>query len=204
MLLAASAPPVRAGRLEGSLATREPASGTRRADPTEAFVWVESIPERTERDLARGPRRGWFRRRVPPPAPVLTQVGLRFSPSVLAVVAGRSLQVHNQDSVWHGVFSVTPTHAFDLGKRPPGRVDTLRFAMPGIVLLRCDIHPDMSATILVTPNHAWTRPDSAGRWRLPNLPRGRYVVRAWAPGRDEIRREVAVPRWGTAQVALRW
>ena len=135
---------------------------------------------------------------------MLRQAGLRFDPAVVSVVAGWPLVVRNQDEVWHGAFSVSPAGIFDLGKRPPGRTDSLKLASPGVVMVRCYIHPEMSATIVVTPNHARTRPDPRGRWRLPNVPKGRYVLHAWAPGRDEIRREVTVSGWGKTTVALRW
>jgi hypothetical protein len=175
-----------------------------RLDPTTVVVWLDSIPERSERNLARGWSPGWFRRRVPEPAPVLVQSELRFEPAVVTVVVGHPLEIRNRDGVWHGAFSVSPANPFDLGKRPPGRVDSVRFKQPGLVPVRCDIHPEMSATVVVTPNHARARPDSSGRWQLPSVPKGRYVLRAWAPGREELRREVSVPRSGFARVELRW
>ena len=193
-----------AGRLEGTIAPREAANGAGRGHPEYSVVWIDSIPAKVENDLARGRRKWWFGRRQPPPTPVLLQSKLRFDPPVVAVVAGRPLEVRNVDGVWHGMFSVSPAHAFDLGKRPPGRTDTLRFAGPGIVPVRCDIHPDMSASVVVTPNHAHARADTTGHWRLPELPEGRYVLRAWAPGRGELRREVDVPRLGSSELELKW
>ncbi len=193
-----------AGTLRGSVVLPRAARGDSPADPRDVVIWLEAIPERTERRLALGPSPGWFRRRVPEPAPVLLQARLRFEPQVVSVVVGRALEVRNRDSVWHGAFSVSPEHAFDLGKRPPGRSDSVRFARPGVAAVRCDIHPGMSAAVVVTPNHARARPDAGGRWQLPAVPTGRYVLRAWAPGGGELRREVRVPRWGFAEVALRW
>jgi hypothetical protein len=193
-----------AGTLRGSAAPRATAPGMERPDPRDVVIWLEAIPARSERVLALGTSPGWFRRRIPERAPALVQSGLRYEPSVVAVVVGRPVEVRNQDSVWHGAFSVTPGNGFDLGKRPPGRVDSIRFSRPGVVTVRCDIHPSMSATVVVTPNHARVRPDASGRWQLPPVPKGRYVLRAWAPGLEEIRREVRVPRWGFADVALRW
>jgi hypothetical protein len=193
-----------AGILHGTVSMREPVPGSERMDPTQAVIWLEAIPGRIESGLARGPSPGWFRRRVPEPPPVLVQSELRFHPPVVTLVAGGRLVVRNQDAVWHGAFSVSPVDVFDLGKRPPGRADTVRLANPGIVLVRCDIHPEMSASVVVTPNHARARPDANGRWRLPNLPPGRYVVRAWAPGRAELRHAVNLPRWGRVPLAIRW
>src|SRR5512134_1280400 len=197
LLLSAPAP---AGTLRGSISMSGSTPGNGGVDPREAVVWLEVIPAGTERTLARGPSPGWFRRRVPERVPVLLQSGLRFAPAVVSVVVKQPLEIRNEDSVWHGAFSVSPTHAFDLGKRPPGRADSVSFAQAGVLSVRCDIHPEMSATVVVTPNHARARPDSSGRWQLPSVPKGRYVLRAWAPGREELRREISVPRWGYADV----
>lgn len=167
-----------------------------------AVVWVDSLPVRVERRLAEG-RRGWFQRRRS--VPKLTEVRLQktsFRPQLSALALGTGLIVRNTDNVWHGVFSVTPGREFELGKRAPGRVDTLRFSRPGPLSLRCDIHPDESGWVVVTPNHAFARTDRNGRWTLPELPAGRYRLRAWWPdGRTQLR-EVVIPAKGVVNVRL--
>jgi hypothetical protein len=200
-LLLASAP-VSAGTLRGSLLLP---AGTPRALLEDAVVWLERIPERTERLLAHGRPASFFRYRVPPaPDPRLVARDLRYEPRVVVVAAGDSLEIRNEDHVWHGTFSVSPEHAFEIGKRPPGAADTVRFLQPGLIQVRCDIHPDMSATVFVTPNHAFARTDSAGTWRLPKLPPGDYVLRAWAPGLREWRQPVTVQRRVDTVVEVRW
>jgi hypothetical protein len=170
-------------------------------------VWLDSIPAKTERDLARGPKRGllgWFGKRTPPPTARLAQLKGRFQPRVVHVVAGRIVEITNSDSVYHGVFSVSRARAFELGKRGPGSVDSVRFEKSGVVAVRCDVHPDESAFIVVTPNHATVSPDEQGEWRLPKLPAGRYVLRAWAPGRTELRRDVEISGKSDVTLSLRW
>ncbi len=197
--------PVAAGVVEGTVALRAPAPGESGTDREQVVVWLERIPERTERALAHG-RRTWFffgRRRLAP-NPQIVAVDRRFEPRVVAVAVGGTVVFRNQDRVWHGTFSVSPAKPFDLGKREPGRVDLVRFARSGLVTLRCDIHPEMTAHVMVTPNHAFARPDSTGHWRLPAVPQGRYVLRAWAPGRSGRRHEVWVPDRGAVEVPIRW
>jgi hypothetical protein len=204
LLLAALATPASAGTLVGTVVVRDTLPPDRRVRASDAVVWVERIPERTERNLARGPKVGWFGKRTPPPLPVLTLSNQRFSPAVVAAAAGQGVVIRNLDQVWHGVFSVAPAARVDLGKRPPGAVDTLRITTPGVVPLRCDLHPDESAFLVVTPNHALARPDPDGHWQLPPLPTGRYVVRAWAPLREPKRLEIQVPRRGEVTTSFRW
>lgn len=196
-IAARSAP---AGTVRGSVSVGTPPDPSR---AREAVIWFEQVPRSTERQLART-RMRWFWQSRSSPLPQIVEHDLRFQPRVLAVAAGSAVLLRNEDTVWHGVFSVSPQHAFDVGKRAPGAVDTLRFDSTGVVTLRCDIHPDMSTIVVVTPNHAFTRPDSSGQWRLPGLPPGRYVVHAWHPDGSDLRRPVRVPFWGTVRVALRW
>ena len=203
LLLALSASSAAAGALNGSVALgRSP--NARRARARDTVIWLEQLPEKTERQLTRPPAR-WFRhRRPPPPLPLIIESGRSYHPHVLALAAGSALVIRNEDQVWHGTFSVSPARAFELGKRPPGRADTLSFDSTGVVALRCDIHPDMSAFVVVTPNHAFTQPDSAGQWRLPDLPAGHYVVHAWRPEHRDLHRAVDVPSRGTVNLSLHW
>jgi len=193
-----------AGSISGQVIMPTPVVGEKHAHPEQAVVWLEVIPEKLERELARGPKRGLFGKLHPPPTPELIQTNGHFEPRVVTVVAGRDVVLRNADRVWHGVFSVSQPGAFDLGKRAPGRVDTLRFDAPGVVALRCELHPSESAYVVVTPNHASVAAKLDGEWRLPELPEGRYALRAWAPGREELRREVEIGKKATVKLSLRW
>ena len=161
MLLTLAVAPARAGTLHGSVSLAH-AAGSPREAVRDVVVWLEHVPEKTERQLTRPPFRLFRRRPKPPPLASMVEANLHFQPRVVAIAVGSRLVLRNQDEVWHGAFSVSPGHRFDLGKRAPGRGDTLRFDSTGVVALRCDIHPDMSAWVIVTPNHAFRRPDSAG------------------------------------------
>ena len=69
-----------------------------------AVVWLESkTPQRHG-----GPR------------PVMDQSNLRFSPRVLAVQTGTSVEFPNNDRVFHNVFSFHDGKQFDLGLYPIG------------------------------------------------------------------------------------
>lgn len=166
--------------------------------PQDAVVWLEKLPD------APAP----VRRRATEPAarslPTLIAKSQRFEPRLLALAAGDTLVFRNEDRVYHGLFSVSPQNKFELGKLAPGQRDRLTFTKPGQVQVRCDIHPEESATVFVLPNRAYTRPSASGEWRLAGLPEGSYVVRAWAPGLRELRRDATVTRRGEAVVSLRW
>ncbi|MDA0334327.1 MAG: hypothetical protein O2782_04095 [bacterium] len=125
-----------------------------------------------------------------PPAARMDQQAARFVPRVLPITAGTQVQFINQDRFYHNVFSLAPK--FDIGRRATGVVVDQVFATPGVVEIFCDIHPQMSATVLVLDTKWFTQPDSTGSFRLDGLPDGRYELRAYHPEHDDIRRTVVV------------
>lgn len=163
---------------------------------TEGVVWIDAIPADVEARLAT-PTRGWFRRRPKPQElPSVAQRGAAFAPRVTAVPVGGRVEFASADRYYHSTFSVSGAKRFDLGKSAPGRRDTVDFGRPGVVNLHCEIHPAEVGFVVVTPNHAFARPDSAGRFTLPRLPAGRYVLHAWHPRKGELSLRFEVPKRG--------
>jgi len=162
----------------------------------EGVVWVETIPPKVEHKLA-SPKRGWFSpRKKTKPLTSVAQRGDTFAPRVVAVAAGSRVVFANPDRLYHSTFSVSGAKRFDLGKCAPGRRDTLAFERSGVVNLHCEIHPDAIGFVVVTPNHAYATPDSAGRFSLPKLPPGSYVLHVWHPRRGELELPFDVPKRG--------
>jgi plastocyanin len=212
-----AAAPARAGIIRGTLwmtpiATAASASKPQAAPDlraqrgvADAVIYLDAVPAKVERQLANkaANKRTWFVASRPEPRPSrIVQIDRQFRPRVAAVPVGARVEVQNLDRVYHNTFSVSPAKRFDLGKYPPGQTDTVSFDRPGVVNLHCDIHPDMLGFIVVTPNHAFTRPDSLGRYRLPKLPPGDYTVRVFHPRRGEIKRRIVMPKRGDLDLDL--
>jgi plastocyanin len=161
-----------------SLAGRRPAP---RGLAQDAVVWLERVPPAADSALRTEERR-----------PRLAQRDQAFAPRVLAVAAGSVVDFPNEDPIFHNVFSLSPVKRFDLGKYPRGHSRSVTFARPGIVPVFCDIHSDMAAWIVVTPNAAFARPDAEGTFRIAPLPPGRYALQAWHPDFGQLAREVDV------------
>lgn len=170
----------------------------------DAVIWVDRIPDKVEQKLA-GQTGMWFWKR-PRPRSVssIRQVDQGFRPRITVVPKGTRVEFHNADHVYHSTFSVSPAKRFDLGKYPPGKRDTVEFSQRGVINLHSDLFPEMMGFVVVTPNHAYARPDSLGRFTLPKLPAGRYTLRAWHPVRGELKREVEVAKHGDTVVDLRF
>jgi plastocyanin len=143
----------------------------------------------------------------PPPArlkPMLEQKQQAFAPRVLAIQVGTTVDFPNRDPIYHNVFSVSPAKRFDLGKYAQGKSRSVRFGKAGVVNVYCDIHSDMAAWVYVVPHHVFAQANAAGRFTLPELPAGSYVLKAWHPDRGERTVSVDVPRKGDADVTIRF
>lgn len=127
----------------------------------------------------------------------MTQKNKTFAPHVLAVPVGSSVVFPNEDPIFHNVFSLSRPGPFDLGLYRDGASKTKMFTAPSTYHVFCNIHPQMSAFILVVPTSFITEADSAGNYRL-DLTAGRYRITAWSERADISTVELTV---GTSAVA---
>ena len=110
----------------------------------------------------------------------MRQRDARFSPSFLVVAAGQSVEMANDDAIYHNVFSYSRPNDFDLGLYPAGESRMLSLRHPGVVKLYCSIHESMNATILVTPTRWFDVVNAKGGYSLTGVPAGRYRAVGWA------------------------
>ncbi len=128
----------------------------------EVVVWLE--PEHVLGDL--------------PPTPArakLLQKNKTFQPHLLAVGVNTLVDFPNADPIFHNAFSNYDGQIFDIGLYAPGTSRAVRFRRPGIVRIFCNIHPSMSAVIVVldTPYFATVKP---GSYSITNVEPGTYKV----------------------------
>ena len=109
----------------------------------------------------------------------MAQENRQFVPDMLVVPAGSTVSFPNQDPIFHNVFSLSKSKAFDLGNYPKGQTRVVTFAKPGIVLANCYLHPNMVAVIVVAPNQWYARAYKLGHFVLRDVPDGEYTIVAW-------------------------
>jgi len=100
---------------------------------------------------------------------IMLQKDKMFTPHILPIVAGTTIGFPNADPIFHNAFSSYSGQIFDVGLYPPGSSRSVRFQRPGIVRVFCNIHPSMSAVILVltTPYFAVTPHDGSFHIDVP-------------------------------------
>jgi plastocyanin len=123
----------------------------------------------------------------------LDNIKCRFSPHVQAASVGQFVVIKNSDPILH------TAHALFTNEQPqfnvglyPGRVTRKPLIAAGVVKIRCEVHPWMTAYMIVTehPYHAIS--DIYGEYELTDIPPGTYQLKVWheSLGTQEKRIEV--------------
>ncbi len=129
--------------------------------------------------------------RVQPGRFSMSQRNKTFSPTVLPVPAGSTIEFPNDDRVFHNVFSLSRPGSFDLGLYRAGASKSRLFSTPAIYRIFCNIHPQMTAVVLVLPTSYFTLTNPAGGYSL-DLPPGRYRVTVWSERSTPSTAEISV------------
>jgi plastocyanin len=168
-----------AGELKGTVKAVGAKSGA------DAVVYVDAIAGKT----------------FPAPSAhvVMDQKNLVFSPHVLPVVIGTTVDFKNSDAVMHNVFS--PDKCADkvnLGSWPQGQVRSYTFKAPCMATILCNVHPEMEGFVVAVATPYFAVTDKAGAYVIKDLPDGTYTVKVWHPKLKEASRSVTVSGSTTA------
>jgi plastocyanin len=147
---------------------------------------------------------------------VMDQRNLEFVPHVLPILVGATVDFPNNDKVDHNVFSMSRTKKFNLGSYTAGESKSIVFDKPGIVELRCDVHAEMAAYILVMKNPYFAVTDKQGHFEIPDsshlkqsgltgvkdLAPGKYFIKSWHEKLKTQKQAVIVPENGDVTIQL--
>jgi plastocyanin len=163
-----------------------------KVSPGKSVVYVDTISGKTFPD--------------PSEKPVMDQKGLVFSPHVMVVQQGATVEFLNSDMVQHNVFwpsiSGNKKEGHNLGTWPKGEKKSFKFDQPGVVPLLCNVHPEMSGYIVVSPTPYFTETDAGGNYKIENVPDGKYNLVAWHEGMKTQTKSVDVAGTGKADFSL--
>lgn len=154
-----------AGRVTGSVITTN--SKGKRIAAANAVVWL--TPQNPLNDP--GP--------VPPGNFTLLQKDKRFHPHMLVVPVNSTVEFPNADHFFHNVFSVYEGTRFDLGLYESGSSKKVRFSRPGASYIFCNIHPEMSAVVMVMKSPYYAVTGANGQYSIQGVPDGEYTLHIW-------------------------
>ena len=109
-----------------------------------------------------------------------------FTPHLLVVPAGSSVDFPNEGPFFHNVFSLFNGKRFDLGLYESGTTRAVHFDREGVSYIFCNIHPEMGAIVLAltTPYYAISTAD--GIVDIHNVPPGNYRLHVWSEAARSI------------------
>jgi plastocyanin len=127
----------------------------------------------------------------------LVQKNKSFEPHLLVIPVGSVVAFPNRDPFFHNVFSLFEGKRFDLGLYEAGSTRDVHFDKPGVSYIFCNIHPEMSAVVVVLDTPFYGISDQRGQILVPSVPPGRYTRRIWYEGSPpetlrELTREVTI------------
>jgi plastocyanin len=143
-----------------------------------AFVFIEGLPRVSGQSLE---------------APVLDQVGCRYTPHVVGVCVGQPLRIRTSDDTMHNVhFSPQRNESRNFGMTQPGDEKIVTFREPEFIRAKCDVHPWMTAYVGVFENPFFAITDAQGRFDIADLPSGKYKLVTWHERYGRLERIVEV------------
>ena len=110
----------------------------------------------------------------------LTQRGCRYTPHVIAMMAGQTLEVVNDDPTLHNVHALSTLNpAFNIAQPKQGMKLDRIVEQAEIFKVKCEVHPWMGAYIGVFTNPYFSVTGDEGEFIIKGLPPGEYVLEAW-------------------------
>lgn len=115
---------------------------------------------------------------------VVDQRKMAFIPHLVAVQQGTTVEFLNSDPVGHNVYwpsiSGNKKLAHNLGTWPKGEKKPFQFNDVGVASLLCNVHPEMSGYVVVTPTPYFAVTDKDGNFEIKNIPAGKYTLKTWS------------------------
>jgi plastocyanin len=135
----------------------------------------------------------------------MNQTNLVFTPHVLPVMQGTTVDFLNGDQVLHNVFSPDRCcDRFNLGSWPQGQIRSYTFKTRCNATLLCKVHAEMEGFVVVVPTPWFAVTDKTGAYSIKDVPDGAYTVKVWHPKfKAEVGRAVTVAGATVADFAMK-
>src|SRR5688572_14780667 len=146
-----------------------------------AFVYVKAgLPDKT-----------WP---TPSTPATLDQKGCMYTPHVIGVMTGQSIEVKNSDPTNHNIHPLPKTNQEWNESQPPGAEPKIKsFPREEVAIaVKCNIHPWMRSYISVLPHPFFAVTGDDGTFSIKGLPPGTYTVTVWHEKLGSVDQQVTV------------
>ncbi len=113
-------------------------------------------------------------------AVVVDQESCAFRPRVQGAVVGQRVEIRNSDGTLHNVHGYAGSSTlFNFAQPPRAAPIEKTFTGPSIIKFKCDVHPWMTAFVVVSPSAYFSVTGPDGAFSISGLADGKYVLEAW-------------------------
>ena len=119
---------------------------------------------------------------TPPEEPVvLDQKGCVYSPHVMGIMAGQTLDILNNDGTLHNIHALPKVNKeFNKAQPRSKKKLSVKFEKPEAPFkIKCDVHPWMGTYIGVFDHPCYSVSANDGTFEISGLSPGTYVIEAW-------------------------
>ncbi|OGH62373.1 MAG: hypothetical protein A3G34_12265 [Candidatus Lindowbacteria bacterium RIFCSPLOWO2_12_FULL_62_27] len=145
-----------------------------------AVVWLEGVSGGKE---------------MPTSEAAMDQSGCAYVPHVLAIGVGQKILFKNSDAVLHNINSFPKENRplnLSLLAAGQGRPLKRSFPLADEIKVTCDAHKWMSAWIVVRDNPYFAVTDSKGRYKIADIPPGKYRLVVWHETAGRMQKDIVV------------
>lgn len=136
-----------------------------------------------------------------PLAASIHQKGCAYGPRVQIARPDDEIEFVNEDPLLHNVHAYEDDATlFNMAHPKYRKVIKQKLGKAGVVEVKCDVHPWMTAYVFVTDDPFVTLTDENGRFAFDNVPAGTYTVRLWHEALGTSEKQVTVADDGTATI----
>ncbi|MEP9410603.1 MAG: hypothetical protein HRF42_04240 [Candidatus Brocadia sp.] len=154
----------------------------------DSIVYIENVPDTFE---------------PPEEHAIIDQKNMTFIPRVLPLLKGTTVDFLNSDPVQHNVYSPDAVaDNFNLGTWLKGEIRSFTFSKLGVASIRCNVHVDMLAYVLVLQNPYFAKVNNEGNFSITNVPEGKYILKVWNERFKSEDKQVEVKAGVTTTVAF--
>lgn len=136
---------------------------------------------------------------IPSEPAVLDQVGCRYTPRILGMMANQTLRVLNSDQTTHNVHPSPKNNAeWNQVQAANGAPIEKKFSKPETLIpIKCNQHPWMTAHVGVLSHPFYGVSAADGTYSIKNLPPGDYTLVAYHETMGEKTQKITVGAKGT-------